>query len=88
MEELIIYFIAVNLTAFLLFAVDKKRAIARQWRIPEALLLVVSAVGGGFGGYTSMQIFRHKTKKPIFMVCMPIFVVLQIASLIYYIKSA
>ncbi len=88
MEELIIYFIAVNLTAFLLFAVDKKRAIARQWRIPEALLLVVSAVGGSFGGYTSMQIFRHKTKKPIFTVSMPIFMVLQLASLIYYIKSA
>ena len=86
MQELIYYLAIINIITFLLFMSDKKRAIRRQWRVPEILLLSLSAIGGSLGGYLSMQIFRHKTKTAIFKVGMPILIILQAAALIYYIK--
>ncbi len=86
MQELIYHLSIINITTFLLFMADKKRAIRRQWRVPEILLLSLSAIGGSLGGYLSMQIFRHKTKTAIFKVGMPILIILQATALIYYIK--
>ena len=56
-------FLAVtSLIAFLLYAVDKKRAIEKEWRISEKTLLALSFFGGAVGGYLAMQIVRHKTR--------------------------
>ncbi len=38
--------IAVNVAAFAMYGVDKKRAIADEWRIPEATLLTLAACCG------------------------------------------
>ncbi|MBQ7912557.1 MAG: DUF1294 domain-containing protein [Clostridia bacterium] len=53
---------AISLIAFILYAVDKRRAIQKKWRIPEATLIGFSMVGGAAGGYLAMLIARHKTK--------------------------
>jgi uncharacterized membrane protein YsdA (DUF1294 family) len=58
--------IAVNILAFALFALDKQIARNGGWRVPEGSLLLLVALGGGFGGYAAMQKFRHKTKKGSF----------------------
>ncbi|MBQ2769429.1 MAG: DUF1294 domain-containing protein [Clostridia bacterium] len=56
-------FLAVtSLITFLLYAVDKKRAIEKEWRISEKTLLAFSFFGGAVGGYLAMQIVRHKTR--------------------------
>ncbi len=84
MQELSYYLAIINIITFILFASDKMKAIRRQWRIPEIALLGISAVGGAIGGYLAMQIFRHKTKKPIFRLTMPLFAILQIAVILYF----
>ena len=84
MQPFICYLIAVNILAFWMFFHDKEKAIRRQWRIPEIALLGISAMGGAIGGYLAMQIFRHKTKKPIFRLTMPLFAILQIAVILYF----
>ena len=56
-------FLAVcSLVTFILYAVDKKRAIEKSWRIPEKTLLSFSFFGGAVGGYLAMQLVRHKTR--------------------------
>lgn len=54
---------ATSLITFLLYAVDKKRAVDKKWRIPEKTLLSASFFGGAVGGYLAMQIVRHKTRR-------------------------
>ncbi len=48
---------------FLLYAIDKRRAVRGAWRIPEATLLGCSMLGGAVGGLLGMLIARHKIRR-------------------------
>ncbi|MBA5844425.1 DUF1294 domain-containing protein, partial [Escherichia coli] len=48
---LTIYLIAITLVSFLLFAVDKRKAIKHAYRIPESVLLFTAFLGGAFGSW-------------------------------------
>ena len=41
-EILIVYFVAINVTTFLTFGIDKWKAKQRSWRVSEATLLGLS----------------------------------------------
>ena len=71
-----LYFIAINLLTFLLYGLDKYKAIRREWRIPERALLIMAFVGGAFGALSAMRIFRHKTRKGRFRLMIPLFCLL------------
>ncbi len=58
----------ISLLTFSLYALDKRRAIEKKWRIPEATLLACSILGGAIGGCLAMKIARHKTKHWYFRV--------------------
>lgn len=59
---LLMIFLAVNILAFILYGIDKKRAKKNQWRISERTLLLVGFCGGAVGALAGMKIFRHKTR--------------------------
>ena len=71
-----LYFILINLLTFLLYGLDKYKAIRREWRIPERALLLMAFVGGAFGALSAMRIFRHKTRKGRFRLMIPLFCLL------------
>ena len=48
-EKLIIYSVVVNLVAFALYGIDKKRARRGAWRISERTLLGIAVIGGSIG---------------------------------------
>ncbi len=56
------YLLAVNVLAFALMGVDKRRAVKAQWRVPEKTLFLFPVAGGALGGLLGMRLFRHKTK--------------------------
>lgn len=58
-----IYLIIVNILAFILCFIDKRKAIKQKYRISEDTLLFISLIGGCFGLVLSMNIYHHKTKK-------------------------
>ena len=72
---ILIYLLIINLIAFITFGVDKYKAIHNKWRISEATLITLSAIGGGFGALLGMKLFHHKTKKPKFYVGIPFIVI-------------
>ena len=84
---LLIALAAVNLFAFVLYGVDKRKAKRDAWRIRESTLLLVAAMGGSLGALLGMELFRHKTKHVKFRVLVPLFLVLHVALGIYIIKS-
>ena len=63
---MLIYYIALSILTFLAWGMDKSRARARQWRIPERKLLALAWLGGAFGALLGMLLFHHKTRKPHF----------------------
>ncbi len=77
------YLAAVNLAAFVLYAVDKRRARLNMWRIPEATLLLLPFLGGSLGGFLGMRVFHHKTKHPKFYILLPALLILHLALLMW-----
>lgn len=86
MEYLYLYIAAINIITFWMFALDKKRAIKKVWRIPESRLLFLSLIGGSLGGILAMITVHHKTRKLIFTIGMPVLLVINILAL-YYLKK-
>ena len=74
---------AISLIAFILYAVDKRRAIEKKWRIPEGTLIAFSLLGGAMGGYLSMYIVSHKTKKWYFHFVNIVGLIWQIGLIIF-----
>ena len=56
------YLVLLSLITFIAYGVDKKKAKSGKWRTKEKALLLLSFLGGAFGGYPAMLVFRHKTK--------------------------
>ena len=71
-----LYFIVINFLTFLLYGLDKYKAIRQEWRIPERALLLMAFMGGAFGALSAMRIFRHKTRKGRFRLMIPLFCLL------------
>lgn len=64
-EKIIIfaYGFIINLSAFIVYRLDKQRAIHHQQRVPEKTLLGLMWLGGALGGLLGMLLAHHKTKK-------------------------
>lgn len=77
-QNIIIYFIAINIFTFLAMWLDKAKAKKGKWRIPENNLLLLVVLGGGIGGIAGMYTFRHKTKKLKFTIGFPTILICEI----------
>ena len=78
MELLILYLVVVNAAAFVIYGVDKRKAIRDKWRIPEATLLGLAVIGGAFGAFLGMRVWHHKTHKWKFRILVPVFLLLWV----------
>lgn len=63
-----VYLCAINLMTFAAFAVDKRAAVRRGWRISERTLLTLALVGGTPAAFAAKFLLRHKTRKYSFRV--------------------
>ena len=84
-QNIIIYFIVINLIGFFVMWLDKKKAIKGSWRIPEKTLFLITALGGGIGTIAGMYAFRHKTKKLGFVIGFPFITILEVILIIWLI---
>lgn len=84
-QNIIIYFVVINIVGFLIMFIDKQKAKKGAWRIPERIIFIITALGGGIGTISGMYIFRHKTKKLNFIIGLPLITILEIILAIYLI---
>ena len=87
MKYVLLYLFLVNAAGFLFMLADKQRARKKQWRIPEATLMGIAAMGGSIGALLGMYAFHHKTRHPKFYIGIPVLLVMQLclAILLYQI---
>ena len=84
-QNIVIYFIVINLIGFFIMWLDKRKAKKGAWRIPEKTLFIITALGGGIGTIAGMYTFRHKTKKIQFVIGFPLITILEIITIICFI---
>ena len=77
MDFLLIYLLIVNAAGFFSMLADKLYAKKKLWRIPEATLLLIAAIGGSLGSLIGMYAVRHKTKHPKFTIGVPLILAVQ-----------
>jgi len=68
MEVLLLYFLIINFTVFIIAGYDKYSATKNKRRIPENTLFSMALLGGSVGLLFAMLLFRHKTSKSSFIV--------------------
>lgn len=81
------YLAAINLLAFFIYGSDKLLARAHARRVRERTLLILAILGGSAGALLAIQIFRHKTKKPLFGLLFAVILLGQIALIFYFLNS-
>lgn len=68
---LVCYLLAINVATLITFGIDKLKAKRAKWRIPEATLLMMAAVGGSVGAWAGMKLWHHKTRHKKFRYGIP-----------------
>ena len=86
MSSLIIPFIVINGTGFLLCLWDKFCAVSGKWRIRESLFFSLGLMMGAPGILVGMQVAHHKVSKPSFYRVIYLEVIMNIAVLAYLLK--
>lgn len=79
MRVLIYYLLGINLLTFFIYGIDKWKAKRDKWRVPEATLLMLAALGGSVGALLGMFVFHHKTKHKKFLIGVPLILLAQLA---------
>ena len=84
----LIYIGALSLVTLVFYGIDKARAVDGAWRIPEKVLLILSAVGGALGGLCAIYLFRHKTRKWYFPFVNIFALVVHVGLLVFIMGNA
>ncbi len=84
-QNIIIYFIIINLIGFFVMWLDKQKAKRGNWRIQEKTLFIITALGGGIGTIAGMYTFKHKIRKIGFVIGFPFITILEIITIIWFV---
>lgn len=86
MKLVLIYLLLINAAGLLVMLADKKKARKNLWRIPEATLLTMAALGGSIGILAGMYLFHHKTRKPKFFIGVPLILIAQLIAVFFLLR--
>jgi len=78
---LAVWAVLISVFAIMITRKDKRAAQNNKWRVKEATLLIVSALGGSLAMLLTMRIIRHKTDRKKFMLGIPLIMIVQLAIL-------
>ena len=79
----LLYYVALSLITFIMFAIDKRAARLQNQRISERSLQLVSLLGGWPGALVAKQTLRHKSQKLSFRLGLWLVIVLNSATLVW-----
>ena len=84
---LIYYLLSVNLLTFLAYGIDKWKAKHKRWRITEAALLLLAALGGSPAALLAMRVFHHKTLHKKFRYGVPAILLVQVTLVVVFLMN-
>lgn len=86
MRFLILYLAGVNVLAYAVYWLDKRRAQRGRPRVRERELLLWAAAGGSVGALVAMRRHRHKTSKRSFRLALYAIAAAQLAAAILLLR--
>ena len=85
---LIVYLIVISVFSIIATANDKFKSTRgkRYNRIPESTLVTLALLGGALAMFFTMIAIKHKTRKPKFMLGLPLIIALHVCIVYLYVK--
>ena len=83
---IIYYLLTINLLTFVTYGIDKYKARHKHWRVREASLLLLAALGGSPAALLAMYLFRHKTQHNKFRYGVPAILIAQVLLVVFVYK--
>ena len=77
-DTFIEWLILINIITFVIYALDKYKAVRHLWRIPEKTLIFLAIIGGSPAALLAMYTIRHKIRHIKFTLGVPVILVIQI----------
>ena len=84
---ILLYLLLINVVTFFVYGIDKYKAKHAKWRIPEATLLLLAAIGGSIGAWCGMKVWHHKTMHKKFKYGVPAIFILQVAIVVWIVSK-
>ena len=81
------YWGVINLVTFIVYFIDKKKAMNGSSRISEKTLHLLAFLGGTIGAFVAQRVVRHKNKKFSFLVIFYLTVVVQLVLLYFAVMN-
>ena len=75
--------IVLNIFTFLLYAIDKRKAVKGKWRISERMLIGFTLAFGGIGALFGIRFTRHKTNRNKFRFTVVLGVMITLVPLVH-----
>ncbi|MNC00932.1 DUF1294 domain-containing protein [Paenibacillus camerounensis] len=82
----LIWFVLINIIAYVVMSEDKNKARARRDRVPEKTLFLLAFMGGALGILIAMYRKRHKTRHTSFRIGIPLLLLLNILLYGYFLR--
>jgi uncharacterized membrane protein YsdA (DUF1294 family) len=82
----LLWFVLINIIAYVVMSEDKNKARARRERVPEKTLFLLAFMGGALGILIAMYRKRHKTKHASFRIGIPLLLLLNILLYGYFLR--
>ena len=86
LQALSIYLAVMNTFSFLIYGIDKLKAMKGCRRVPEAFLLLHAGAGGSIGALLGMRVWRHTTLHRKFRYGVPAIILLQLLGCFFYLS--
>ena len=87
LRAILIYLIIINVVTLIVYGIDKYKAKHAKWRISEATLLLLAAIGGSIGAWCGMKVWHHKTMHKKFKYGVPTIFILQVVLAVWIISK-
>ncbi|MDF9844636.1 MULTISPECIES: DUF1294 domain-containing protein [unclassified Paenibacillus] len=85
-KGVLVWFVLINLIAYVVMSEDKNKARARRDRVPEKTLFLLAFMGGALGILIAMYRKRHKTRHTSFRIGIPLLLLLNILLYGYFLR--
>ena len=78
---LVFHLIAINVSTFIAYGVDKRAAQQGQWRVSERDLHMLEFLGGWIGAFIGQRFFHQKTSKKSYQAAYNFIIVIEFAAI-------
>ena len=86
-ELFFVFFIIINILTFLLYMLDKQKAVKSKRRIRESTLIFFTLVCGGIGAFLGFYFFKHKKNKLKFKISIGTGFIITLIPIIHMVHS-